>query len=390
MIGDCFNHCAHGVSMATGAFTKLSYLRAVFRRKTRCVRAPSCPMSTAVAYCRTMRWTSVVVVCAFLLTGLGAGAWASEPVPLSDADRALFWGSPEDPIPKKLEASRRDLEGRHYMAGDEWNLHKFYEAIKNVGGGYMGVGTDQGYLFAGWMKADLAWLIDYDPWVIYLHQAYLVFFRESETKEAFYDCWLKKSKKKSHALLAEKLAGHPELETLLRIFRIAQNQTYYRFLRLRRILKRAGIPSYLTDDAMYSHVRAMVLTGRLRPLRVNLLETKGMVGVADVAKKLNVPVRAIYVSNAEGYWPYPEQYRKNMEAQFVDDKSLLLRTVPKKKRNNDYIYYAQPMSNYNEWLRQDYVHKVHDIVPRVWPRTKKHIPYLFYNEAPFKRAKKRR
>jgi hypothetical protein len=79
-----------------------------------------------------------------------------------------------------------------------------------------------------------------------------------------------------------------------------------------------------------------------------------------------------------------------MAAQFVDEKSLLLRTVPKKKRNKDYIYYAQPLTNYNEWLAQDYVEKVYDIIPRIWPRTEKHIPYLFYNEAPFKRAKKRR
>jgi len=325
-----------------------------------------------------------------VVLALWSPAFAGEPAPFSETDRSILWGTAEDPIPKKLEASRRDLEGRHYLAGDEWNLHKFYPAIKDVGGGYMGVGTDQGYLFAGWMKAEVAWLIDYDPWVVHLHQAYGVFFREAETKEAFGEFWLKKNRKKSERLLRERLADHPNVKWIARVFRYAQNQTYYRFLRLRRILKRDGVPSYLTDDAQYKYVRGLVTSGRLRPLLVNLLEDKGMVGVAGAAKQLKAPIRALYVSNAEGYWPYPEQYRKNIWAQHVDERSLLLRTVPKKRHNKDYIYYAQPMTNYQDWLREPYVKKVYDIIPRIRIKGEKHIPYLLFDKAPFQRKKKRR
>ena len=95
---------------------------------------------------------------------------------LSDEARALFWGSVEDDAPEVLLATRPDLEGRHYLTCDELNLHLWYERVRDIGGGYAGVGSYQAYTFIGWMKPDLAWFTDYDPWISSLHHIYAAFF----------------------------------------------------------------------------------------------------------------------------------------------------------------------------------------------------------------------
>jgi hypothetical protein len=65
----------------------------------------------------------------------------------------VFFGSPEDPKPAHRA---RDS---HYWVGNECALHGFYQDIKGLGGGYIGIGSDQAYLLLGWARPRLAWLI---------------------------------------------------------------------------------------------------------------------------------------------------------------------------------------------------------------------------------------
>ena len=98
------------------------------------------------------------------------------PVPLTATQRAIFHGSPEDPRAQRLDGIDKRLTGAHYLAGDEWHMDVFYKHLRKVrGGGYVGVGTDQAYLLMGWTRPELAWLIDYDSWVHYIHRAHAVF-----------------------------------------------------------------------------------------------------------------------------------------------------------------------------------------------------------------------
>ena len=104
--------------------------------------------------------------------------------PLSPEAHAIFWGSVEDPPAEELMATRRDLYGRHYLTCDENNHHLMYDRLQNLGGAYAGVGSDQAYMFMGWMRPNLAWVTDYDPWIRHLHWAYHAFFRASEDPES--------------------------------------------------------------------------------------------------------------------------------------------------------------------------------------------------------------
>ena len=113
----------------------------------------------------------------------------ANPGPLTPAEKATLEALPEDTAPEKLNATREDLEGRHYLSGDEANLHLFYPRLKDLGGAYAGVGSDQTYLFAGWMKPRFAFVTDYDPWIKWLHLSYVAFFRKAETIEEFRSYW---------------------------------------------------------------------------------------------------------------------------------------------------------------------------------------------------------
>lgn len=311
------------------------------------------------------------------------------PKPLTADEATIFDGLPVDPVPPKLNATRPDLEGRHYLWCDEANLQLFYPHIKDLGGGYMGVGSDQAYLFVGWMKPRFAWLTDYDPWIVWLHKSYAAFFAEAETPEAFVALWDPKHAKASRALLDRVYADEPDRKRIVFVFRQAHRVVHRRLRRLRRKMERAKVPSYVTDAEDYAFVRAMVGNGRVSPRRVNLLAAEGMKGVAAEARALGIPIRVLYMSNAESYWRYGEPFRENIAAQPFDERSLILRTVASKNVNDDYHYNMQPGQNFQRWLAEDWVRRVRQIVPRVRIRGKDHIPLTTTDRAPERPASKR-
>jgi hypothetical protein len=317
--------------------------------------------------------------------GQGSPAEAEEPAPPEVDAKAIFWGSPEDPPAELLHATRKDLEGRHYLYGDEWNLHLFREYIGDLGGGYVGVGSDQAYLFIGWMKPERAWLTDYDPWIVRLHEAYLAFFEAAPDFEAFERFWEKEGMDDARAAIAKRWAGHPDVDEIDYVYRKARHLALWRIRKLRKILRDHDVPSYLTDAATYDDVRQRILDGRVRPMLGNLFGTKGLLGIAEAGRKLGVPIRAVYVSNAEDYWAYPDQFKKNFQGMYFDDKSVILRTNATKKRNEDYRYGVQKALNFQEWLEQPYVKRVGHIWSRPHVRSADHVPITFLDEEPFDR-----
>ncbi len=302
--------------------------------------------------------------------------------PLLDWQKNTFLSSEEDPPGATLLATEKRLEGRHYVTCDEWYLHKFADKIRGLGGGYAGVGTDQAYLFLGWQRPHLAWLFDYDPWVVYIHHAYGVFFREAETIEQFLAFWTKDNRKSSIALLKEKLADHPNMKIVVTVFKHNRSTIDRRLSRVIRKLAKEDVTSYLSDPEEYAFVRNLILAGRVRPMVGDLLGKKGLLGLAASARALAVPLRVLYVSNAEGYWKYNTEYRINIIGQYFDDKSLFLRTVAAKWTNGDYRYNIQKAFNFQEWLKHDWVTSYRQIVPRTKLKGKGDIPLTYVDKDP--------
>jgi hypothetical protein len=285
--------------------------------------------------------------------------------PLTEAQHALFWGSAEDAPPEKLDATRKDLEGRHYLSGDERHMHLFYPTVKDLGGAYMGVGSDQAYMFAGWMKAEYVWLSDYDPWIKWLHMSYAAFFEVSPDIATFRSWWTRENNRKALKLLAKRYKGHPLAYQIRFVYPHAAHKVNRRLRRLNDWAKTHGVPNFVSDEAQYKFVRALVMEKRVRPLVCNLLDTKCLIGIGDTMRKLKTPVRVLYPSNAEQYWPYGDQYRANVRGLHFDEKSWVTRTLGIRHQNDDYHYSLQPALKFQKWLAQPELKSVKQVYPKV-------------------------
>ncbi len=291
---------------------------------------------------------SALAAAAALVCSLPA---AADPAAWSAAEHKTFWESPEDAPPKELFGINDAFKGRHYVAGDEYRLDLFAPKVKDLGGAYLGVGSDQGYLFVGWMRAHTAWLIDYDPLVVALHGAYRVFFLESADGSAFLQRWNPKATVDSVALLKDKLP-EAQRKSAIAAFRQSRGAVWVRLTKLRAMLKKSGHPSFLDDAAAYAHIRGLLQLERIRPISANLLESKGLVGIAASARTLGVQFKGVYLSNAEEYWPYSPQFRKNIDGLPFADGALVWRTLSGFKKNGDYCYHVQTAPSYLGYLRR--------------------------------------
>jgi hypothetical protein len=65
----------------------------------------------------------------------------------------------------------------------------------------------------------------------------------------------------------------------------------------------------------------------MRAMRGNMLDSHAMISIGDAAKKLKVPMRIYYPSNAPEFWPFSEQYRKNVRNFPFDDDSIVAQTI---------------------------------------------------------------
>ena len=307
--------------------------------------------------------------------------------PIDGPLRELIWGDFEDDIPEVLNATREDLEGRHYLTCDELNLHIWYEQVRGIGGAYAGVGSDQAYTFIGWMRPQVAWLTDYDPWVRTTHKIYRTAFENSANIEEFRAFWSDDQQDASWALLEAQWSEDIDFRFMRRVWGDWGPRIERRLRRYRRILNEAEIPSFLTDEETYTFVRDFVMSGRTRSLLANLLDDTALTTIGDISREIDVPIRVFYLSNAEDYWDYPDQFRTNFQSLHFDEQSLILRTNASKRRNGDYRYCSQPALNFQQWLQQDYVENIDDIwiQPRI--ENEEHIPHTILDDEPFDRQR---
>ncbi len=296
--------------------------------------------------------------------------------------RARLWATPEDPPAIALDAIKEEHRDKHFLAGDEANLHLFYDHVANAGGGFIGVGTDQAYLFIGWARSEFAWLTDYDEWVYWVHVISGVFFDVAETPDAYRAMWSPRARDASLALLVDRFTAPDDRKMVGRVFRAARLQQARRLASVRRVCKKAGVPTYLTDQATYDFVRNLWRSGRIRPMVGDLLGERALVGIGEAAAAQGIPIRALYLSNAEQYWNYPKSFKENIQALHLDDRSRVLRTLAAKPQNGDYRYVAQPGDLFTSWLAQPKVRSVRNIVPFIPVKSPDHVPYLFLDRRP--------
>lgn len=316
-------------------------------------------------------------------TSLATEIWTADTVPpLSEAERATFWSSAQDASPEVRGGIVKELEDVHYTIGNEWALWAFHEDIKNLGGGYVGVGPDQAYLFMGWQRPHLAWLIDYDNAVLRTHAMYKAIFAVAETPKEFVAMFEPANLERASAAI-DKMYDGREAASLKGLLRRQRRYFRYRLRTLSKRLKGVDVPTYLTDQETYDYVKAMLRNDRVRPLLINLNAEEGIAGLNAAAAELSVPVRVLYVSNAEEYWDaYDPQFIRNVETLYADESSVLLRTRLTWKINRDYMYIVQPLELYRSWLKADGVTRVRDVLVGHPPTKADEINHWRHDQAP--------
>jgi hypothetical protein len=302
------------------------------------------------------------------------------PVKLTQAQRELFVGSKEDPGTDFLGGVTKAQEGRHYVAGNEKRLDIFKPRIENLGGAFVGVGSDQAYLLIDWAKSELAWLVDYDPVIGDVHACYHAFFLAAHKREEFLRLWSKEGQEDAIRALEQTYAGK-DLDGAVAVYKRYRPWIERRLRGLENRFSKLKVASFLTEQGNYDHIRAMVQAGRVRSLVGNLHQVGAVKDVGEVARQLKVPVRIFYVSNAEQYWEaFPPEYKQNLDALFADDKSIVIRTLLTWGKNQDYRYNIQPLANYREWLGRAWFTSVNQMVPKRKKSAKDPPPEVEYTE----------
>lgn len=275
-----------------------------------------------------------------------APASAGGLAPLSSEQRATMLAGAEDTLtPTPI----------HYVKSNEVRHDVWFPYVAGLGGAYLGVGSDQNYTVAAAARSELMFLSDIDRSVVDLHRVYEVLIEASEEPAALLERFNASQTEASVALLTEAFAGlpAPEKRRLLGLYRAARETVY---IHLQRVIKRhqgETATTWLSDRAMYDHIRGLFKADRVRAMGGDLTGANSLQTAASAARNLGVPFRVIYFSNAEEYFNYSPQFVANVEAFPVEDRTVVLRTIYSKNwvhADQLWAYQVQPIADFKARL----------------------------------------
>ena len=276
--------------------------------------------------------------------------------------KELFIIKDYDELPVK-----RGLYADHYPTSNERRIDFFMKHIAGIAGCYVGVGTDQNLSFIAKAKSEFAWLMDFDPVIVRVNKIHILFLQLAPDYAEFKRLWQRKNKKESFELVKKHFETEPDFEIIKQAWETA-HQNYSgvteRLNEIEYMNKTFGLITFSNSAEEYNYVHTMARDGRLQALNGDLMGTKSMLSVASAATKMNCPIRILYMSNAEEYFRYPENFRKNLLALPVDSKSLVIRTMtsgtkstfgfPEGEKYPDtypFHYNLQPIENIKLWMK---------------------------------------
>lgn len=259
------------------------------------------------------------------------------------------------------------LTADHYLISNERRIDLYKPYIQNLGGGYIGVGTDQNLTLAAWTRSEFIWLMDFDPFVVKINKMHIAIIRNCADYECFKNSWLPSNQIKTWELFERDFKKEKDLPEYKKAFQLAMNKNYGVSSRLNELdfmTKKFGFQSFHTDINDYNHLRQLVLNNRIRALKGDLKRNGTMRLISKIAKEMDIPIRLVYTSNAEEYFRFPEDYRQNILALPIDEKSYHVRTFsigaksalgfPDGEKYPDqypFHYNLQKIENLKEWMR---------------------------------------
>ncbi len=226
------------------------------------------------------------------------------------------------------EASHDCRDPMSYIKSNEGLRRLFSPYIENLGGGYVGIGSDQGYDFISEARSEWAWLFDYDPEVVRVHQVLRAVILNARDPESFLDAFLPENIGRTKRWVRRSLRDRPkEIQPTLATLARNRELLHEHYLDSSEVRPAFGSFGWLANPGHYRYIRQMYRQGRIQIRKGNLLTDVVMPEIASSARALGVPIRIFYASNADDQWDLTERYRQNQIGLPIDERSVVLRTI---------------------------------------------------------------
>lgn len=293
-----------------------------------------------------------------LLAQLAPAAAGPESVaiaPLASDKAAALRAVPSDPAPAKL------VNDWHFVVSNENHPDRFRSAVAGLGGMYIGVGAEPGYLFAGWARSELVVMMDFDGVIADVHAMYQALLLTAPDPDTLLDMWAPRNEARARSVILQHV-GEARWAGLKRYHHFASKMIHARLRFLKSRMEHRQIPTFLTSQAEYDHIVAMVRAGRVHALRGDLTGEHTMRALGTLARDLGLSVRVLYTSNAEEYFHYSRALKDNVRGLPIDDRAVLLRTSYVARGDDGFAYVVQPTKDFVAWLDVPGVYTVRQIL----------------------------
>ncbi len=314
-------------------------------------------------------------------------------------------GLRSDPDPDQL------VRDAHYWVSNENAHYVWYPYIKDQGGVFSGVGTDQIYLLAGWANASIIIPMDFDKQIRNLHFAYGAAFMASETIDEFRTYWKAENAEKMRAALDKYFPT--EADAAMKAWKIGAKEVNGRFNRVVKKYRSLTtqlqdlaktdpkqyannakiftyeIPTFLTDSTQYNRIRTLWLNHRVFPICGDLTGDTAMTDIAKALKDSGLKMKFLYPSNAEHYFEYGANFRRNIIDMPFEENGMILRTRQMSflglPEEGDYHYNMQSPANFKLWLQTTRIKEQKEMLRKRTATSTTGLSYFEYEPTPSKK-----
>lgn len=256
-----------------------------------------------------------VPVC--LLYGLFACNPMPEPSSRSTGNSPAESIAPKhDPGPKYDPLSTTE---RHFVVGNETRHDIFYPYIRDRGGAYLGVGSEQNYSLIAASSASLAFIVDIDARVLDYHRILITLVKASPTPADLLRRFSAADQDQVRAIFAVSTNDQQAAFTLWKSLRA-------RVSRHLQTVATRPYPTWLADPKMYQHIRTLCLQDQLFVMPGDLQGTATLRSIGELTRARSTPIRTVYLSNAEESLTDIPQFAANLQA-LDGPKAVVLRTL---------------------------------------------------------------
>jgi hypothetical protein len=215
------------------------------------------------------------------------------------------------------------------MWSNERRHDLYFPLVDGLGGGYVGVGGDQNYTMAAAAQSQVLWLIDLDAAVVRMHRLYAALLAAAATPAEFVALF----DARHHQAVVDAVAAYhqalPEDErrAVLAVYQIYREDLHQHLQSTAAYRWGGRAVTWLGEPTLYNHMRKLAQARLIVPRLGDLTGPSTVVRIAAVARAAGVPIHILYLSNAESWFRYGREFRRNITALPFDDRAVVLRTV---------------------------------------------------------------